>query len=104
MINITRIFSTLIALIGASGSLHADTITVCPDGTCDFASVDAAITAAADGDRIEIGSGVYEISENHNLEERSIEVVGVAEADEPTPRLQLTRNVGWYLGDLQYRI
>ena len=104
MINITRIFSTLIALIGASGSLHADTITVCPDGTCDFASVDAAITAAADGDRIEIGSGVYEISENHYLEERSIEVVGVAEADEPTPRLQLTRNVGWYLGDLQYRI
>ena len=104
MNDITKIFSTLIALIGASGSLHADTITVCPDGTCDFASVDEAITAAADGDRIEIASGVYDISQYQNLEERSIEIVGVAEPDEPAPRLQLTGNVSWRFGDLEYRI
>ena len=95
MSDIIRIFSTLIALIGASGSLHADTITVCPDGTCDFASVDEAITAAAHGDRIEIGSGAYDISQHHDLEERRIEIVGVAEPDEPAPRLQLTNNVSW---------
>ena len=104
MINITKIFSTLIALAGASGSLHADTITACPDGTCDFASVDEAITAAADGDRIEIGSGVYDLSQSHDLEERRIEIVGVAETDEPAPRLELTNNVQWDLGDFQYRI
>ncbi|MAC19524.1 MAG: hypothetical protein CMJ23_07635, partial [Phycisphaerae bacterium] len=104
MNDITKIFSTLIALIGASGSLHADIITVCPDGTCDFTSVDAAITAAADGDRIEIGSGVYDLSQSHDLEERRIEIVGVAETDEPAPRLELTNNVQWDLGDFQYRI
>ena len=97
MNDITKIFSTLIALMalaGASGSLHADTITVCPDGTCDFTSVDEAITAAADGDRIEIGSGVYDLSQSHDLEERRIEVVGVAEASKaPAACARMERHV-----------
>ena len=39
--------------------LHADTITVCQDGTCDHETIQQAVDAAVDGDRIEVRPGLY---------------------------------------------
>ena len=51
MTDFTRFFVALIALAGSSGAGRADTITVCPDGTCDFASVDGTSIGAVDVSR-----------------------------------------------------
>ncbi len=43
----------------AVSTAHAATITVCPDGSCDFTHPAAAMKAAANGDTIEIAAGTY---------------------------------------------
>lgn len=47
----------------ATGSM-ADTITVCPDGSCDFTDPAAASASAVSGDVIEIAAGTYFLEES----------------------------------------
>lgn len=44
---------------GAMTGIHADTITVCPDGSCDHVSIQTAIDIAEPGDTVAIGAGTY---------------------------------------------
>ncbi len=60
------------ALIGMClcmlGSAEADVISVRPDGTGEFPTIQAAIAAASDGDVIELEDGVYQGDGNRNIE------------------------------------
>ena len=51
-----------VTMIAAASPVHAGTITVCLDGSCDFTSPAAAVAAAATGDIIEIAAGTYPMS------------------------------------------
>ena len=59
-------FAALLALpfavIAAASPAHADTITVCPDGSCDFTDPVAAVNTAVTGDIVEIAAGTYFLS------------------------------------------
>ena len=50
---------TGLVLGGFVASSPADTITVCPDGSCDFTDPAAATESAMSGDTIEIAAGTY---------------------------------------------
>ena len=50
---------TGLVLGGIVASSPADTITVCPDGSCDFTDPAAATESAMSGDTIEIAAGTY---------------------------------------------
>ena len=71
-----------LALIGASlllaGTATADTLDVCQDG-CTYSSIQDAINAASDGDRIEIGPGTY--FESLVIDGKAIELIGIAGRD-----------------------
>ena len=47
------------ALCLSALTVHADTLTVCLDGTCDFTDIQVAIIAASEGDVIEISGELY---------------------------------------------
>jgi parallel beta-helix repeat protein len=53
--------STLTALLTLP--VHADTLTVCTDGGCDFTSVESAIEVASDGDVIQIAGEIHFVDE-----------------------------------------
>ena len=50
----------LLPLLMLTAGAAADTITVCPDGSCDHVDIQSAIDAAAWGDVIEIVAGTYQ--------------------------------------------
>ena len=50
---------TGLVLVGFVASSPADTITVCPDGSCDFTDPAVATESAMSGDTIEIAGGTY---------------------------------------------
>ena len=52
-----RCLTGLVALVASSAA--GDTITVCPDGNCDHATIQDAIDAALDGDTILVQPGTY---------------------------------------------
>ena len=76
----------LLGLIGAvlvpGLSASAATIDVCPDGSCDFTSVRAAVLAASDGDVIRVHPGAYTLPAGQSIDvvERSLTIRGVGEA------------------------
>ena len=50
------------AAIATGAATSGDTLDVCPDGSCDFTSVRAAVLAASDGDVIQVFPGDYVLS------------------------------------------
>ena len=54
-----RIFLGIALTTVLTQPLLAETLSVCTEGGCDFASIQAAIDAAADGDVIEVAAGTY---------------------------------------------
>ena len=63
------VFAVLLTLLAfVSGGCAANTYTVCPDGSCNYTSIQAAIDNATVGDTIEVHSGTY--YENVNVNEQ----------------------------------
>jgi parallel beta-helix repeat protein len=60
----------LTLLTFVSGGCAANTYTVCPDGGCNYTSIQAAINASQPGDTIEVHSGIY--YENVNVNKQLI--------------------------------
>ncbi len=60
-LGITFTLFLFIALAGpiTPSTYAADDITVCPDGTCDYTTIQAAVDAAGEGDLIKVAEGVY---------------------------------------------
>ena len=62
-------------------TLHADTLSVCPDGGgCDFTSIQAAIDAASDGDVVAIAAGTYLLDETIDTLGKAITLRGTTDA------------------------
>ena len=55
-------------LLTAAALVHADTITVCWDGSADYTTIQAGINAAADGDEVVVCQGTYTGQQNKNLD------------------------------------
>ena len=62
------------------GSASAETITVCPDGSCDFTDPAEAASVAAPGDVIEIAAGIYPLEETVSFFGSEITVRGAVDA------------------------
>ncbi|MDG2200438.1 MAG: hypothetical protein P8K80_04585 [Phycisphaerales bacterium] len=65
-------------LLATTASTTADTLDVCEEG-CTYSTIQSAIDAASEGDRIEIGPGTY--YENLNIDGKGIHLVGLAGRD-----------------------
>ncbi len=81
----TRRFATAlralsIALISAASSAHAATITVCPGGSCNFTSIQAAVDAAVEGDTIVIAAGTYMLTSPISLYDKDLVIRGAVDA------------------------
>ena len=65
-----------------SSAATAATLDVCPNGSCDFTSVRAAVLAASDGDLIRVHPGAYSLSAGLAIDifERSIVIEGIGNA------------------------
>ena len=86
---ITRAIPALVILTITAGfdrSTHADTITICPDGSCDFSSIEEGLEAAVDGSRIEIGPGRYGLG-TVDLNGRDLEIVGIPDEVGQVPQI-----------------
>jgi hypothetical protein len=59
-----------------TGLAFADTITVCPDGTCDHVDIASAVAAATAGDVIAVGAGTYAVSTPIELDDRDLVIEG----------------------------
>ncbi len=66
---------------GMLSSAHADTITVCPGGSCDFTSLAAAVDAAVEGDTILIAAGTYLLSAPISLYDKDLVIRGAVDAN-----------------------
>lgn len=62
-----------------TGLAFADTITVCPDGTCDHVDIASAVAAATAGDVIAVGAGTYAVSTPIELDDRDLVIEGPAD-------------------------
>lgn len=71
--------TALLAACGILSTAHADTITVCPDGSCDFTDPVAAVAAAADGDVVEIAAGTYLLQGQISVYGPSVEIRGAVD-------------------------
>lgn len=69
-----------LAVCGLASLVHADTITVCQDGSCDFTSVGAAVDAAAEGDLILVAAGTYMLSAPISLYDKDLVIRGAVDA------------------------
>ena len=58
---------SVMTLSAVAGQAYAGTITVCPNGSCNFTDPVAAIAAAAAGDIIEIQAGTYMLGSTINI-------------------------------------
>ena len=84
------------ATLAIASTTTANTITVCPDGSCDFTSVTAAVNASQPGDLIEIAAGTYFLGSTIETDGKAITVRGeLDDQGNPATRLdgQGTRRV-----------
>ena len=61
-------------------TLHADTLSVCPGGGCDFTSIQLAIDAANEGDVVAIAAGTYLFDETIDTLGKAITLRGTTDA------------------------
>ena len=71
---------TAVALSLLATTTVADTITVCPDGSCDFTDPAEAASLAVPGDVIEIAAGIYPLEETVSVLGSQITVRGAVDA------------------------
>jgi len=68
----------------AAGSIalaaHAETITVCLDGSCDFTDPAAAVSAAATGDTVQIAAGTYPLAATILIYGKNLTLRGAVDA------------------------
>lgn len=69
-----------LALGAAALPAHADTITVCPDGSCDFTDPAAAVSTAVTGDIVLIAAGTYPLNASLQVYGQAITVRGAVDA------------------------
>ena len=70
----------MLILSGIAAPSHADTITVCLDGSCDFTSPVAAVDAAVEGNTIEIAAGTYLLESPLSLYGKNLMIRGAVDA------------------------
>ena len=70
----------MLILSGIAAPSHADTITVCLDGSCDFTSPVAAVDAAVEGDTIVIAAGTYMLASPLSLYGKNLMIRGAVDA------------------------
>ena len=70
----------MLILSGIAAPSHADTITVCLDGSCDFTSPAAAVDAAVEGNTIEIAAGTYLLESPLSLYGKNLMIRGAVDA------------------------
>ena len=73
--------TSLLACSGLLATAHADTITVCPDGSCDFTDPVAAVNAAVTGDIVEIAAGTYPLASTLTVYGQAITIRGAVDAE-----------------------
>ncbi len=62
-------------------NLHAETITVCSDGTCDQTSINAAINAANNGDVILLIAETYQVGTTISTSGKAVTIRGAVDGD-----------------------
>ena len=77
LMNLAALSGGILAL---SAATHADTITVCPDGSCDYTDPSEAVSVAAPGDLIEISAGIYPLEETVSFFGSQITLRGAVDA------------------------
>ena len=76
----TLVAASLALAANLLASVSADTITVCPDGSCDFTDPAEAVSLAEPGDVIEIAAGIYPLEESVSFFGSQITVRGAVDA------------------------
>ena len=79
-LSLTAFAVATLAIGSLTSVLRADTITVCPDGSCDFTNPVAAVNAAVAGDTIEIAAGTYMLSSPISLYGKDLVLRGAVDA------------------------
>ena len=69
-----------LACAGFASFASADTITVCPGGSCDFTDPAAAVAAAAEGDTIQIAAGTYMLTTAISLYDKDLVIRGAVDS------------------------
>ena len=67
LMHLMNLAARSVGILVLSAATHADTITVCPDGSCDYTDPSEASMAAVSGDVIEIAAGTYLLEESMSL-------------------------------------
>ena len=81
--------SLAVALAAMTPPLQAETLTVCAEGGCDYATIQAAIDAAAPGDVIEVSGETYLLDETIDTLGKSITLRGSTDPKTGAPRTVL---------------
>ena len=71
---------TAVAASSIALAAHADTITVCLDGSCDFTDPAAAVNAAAAGDTVQIAAGTYPLAATISVYGKNLTLRGAVDA------------------------
>jgi predicted outer membrane repeat protein len=79
-LSLTAFAVATLAIGSLTSVLRADTITVCPDGSCDFTNPVAAVNAAVAGDTIEIAAGTYMLASTISLVNKQLVIRGAVDA------------------------
>lgn len=69
-----------LAATSISLASHAETITVCPGGSCDFTDPVAAVNAAVPGDTVLIAAGTYQLASTVQLYGKELTIRGAVDA------------------------
>lgn len=70
---------------GLNATLHADTLSVCLDGTCDYADIQTAIDAASNGDVIQISGETYLLEARLDTAGKALTFVGTMDSKGKSP-------------------
>jgi len=90
-----------IAAGGVASAAHADIITVCLDGSCDFTSPAAAVDAAVEGDTIVIAAGTYMLSSPISLYDKDLVIRGAVDASGRPATVLNGQNATYHINALQ---
>ena len=77
--------SLAVALAAMTPPLQAETLTVCAKGGCDYATIQAAIDAASNGDVIEVAAGTYLVDETIDTMGKAIALRGSVDFETGEP-------------------
>ena len=82
--SVGRGVAALVLALGAAARAHATTHVVCPDGSGDFTTIQAAINASANGDRIELCDATFSGTGNRDVFFNGKAVTVASQSGDPT--------------------